>query len=84
MSTEMRKFVIELHSDGSMSWVEYADQEEDTVKKIINAIVQRKERHQYRAQRAVERGDVESMRENLTSAVEDWLILKLIKYIIRH
>ena len=81
---EMRKFIIELHRDGRISWVEYADQEEDTVKKIINAIKQRKERQQYRAQRAVERGDVESMRENLTSAVEDWLILKLIKYIIRH
>ena len=46
---EMRKFIIELHGDGSMSWVEYEDQ-----------------------------------KENQNAAVEDWLILQLIKHTIRH
>lgn len=81
---EMRKFLIELHSDGSMSWVEYADQKEDPVKKIIKAIEQRKERQQDEARRAVECGDMESMRFNQAAAVEDWLILQLIKRTIRH
>lgn len=81
---EMRKFIIELHSDGKISWVEYADQKDDPVKKIIKAIEQRKERQQDRARRAVECGDMESMRVNQAAAVEDWMILQLIKYTIRH
>ena len=35
---EMRKFIIELHGDGSMTWVEYEDQKENPVEKIIKAI----------------------------------------------
>lgn len=81
---EMRKFLIELHSDGRISWVEYADQEENPVKKIIKAIEQRKERQQDEARRALECGDSESMRFNQAAAVEDWLILQLIKHTIRH
>lgn len=81
---EMRKFIIELHRDGKMSWVEYEDQKENPVKKIIKAIEQRKERQQDRARRAVECGDMESMRVLQAAAVEDWMILQLIKYTIRH
>lgn len=81
---EMRKFVIELHGDGSMTWVEYEDQKENHVEKIIKAIEQRKERQQDRARRAVECGDLESMRVNQNAALEDWLILQLIKHTIRH
>lgn len=81
---EMRKFIIELHSDGRISWVEYEDQKENPVEKIIKAIEQRKERQQDRARRAVECGDMESMRVNQAAAVEDYLILRLIKYTIRH
>lgn len=81
---EMRKYIIELHSDGSMSWVEYEDQKENPVEKIIKAIEQRKERQQDRARRAVECGDMESMKVNQAAALEDWFILRLIKYTIRH
>ena len=81
---EMRKFIIELHSDGSMTWVEYVDQKENPVEKIIKAIEQRKERQQDRARRAAGCGDIESMRVNQNAAVEDWMILQLIKYTIRH
>ena len=81
---EMRKFIIELHSDGRMSWVEYVDQKEDPVKKIIKVIEQRKEALQNRARRAASCGHMESMRENQAAALEDWLILQLIKHTIRH
>lgn len=81
---EMRKFIVELHRDGKMSWVEYADQKEDPVKKIINAIEQRKEAQQNRARQAASCGDMESMRESQAAALEDWLILQLIKRTIRH
>ena len=81
---EMRKFVIELHSDGSMSCVEYEDQKENAVEKIIKAIEHRKERQQDRARRAGEYGDMERMKANQAAAVEDWMILQLIKYTIRH
>lgn len=81
---EMRKFIIELHSDGSMTWVEYVDHKEDPFKKIIKAIEQRKEAQQNRAQQAASCGDMESMRVNQNAAVEDWLILRLIKHTIRH
>ena len=81
---EMRKFIIELHGDGSMTGVEYEDQKENPVEKIIKAIEQRKERQQDRARRAVECGDIESMRESRNAAVEDWLILQLIKHTIGH
>ena len=81
---EMRKFIIELHGDGSMTWVEYEDQKENPVEKIIKAIEQRKERQQDRARQAVECGDMESMKVNQNAALEDWLILQLIKHTIRH
>lgn len=81
---EMRKFVIELHGDGSMTWVEYEDQKENPVEKIIKAIEQRKERQQDRARRAVECGDMESMKVNQLAAVEDSMILQLIKNAIRY
>lgn len=81
---EMRKFVIELHSDGRMSWVEYEDQKENPVEKIIKAVEQRKEAFHDRARRAVRCGDIESVREYQNAAVEDWLILQLIKRTIRH
>lgn len=81
---EMRKFIIELHGDGSMTWVEYEDQKENPFEKIIKAIEQRKETQQNRARRAAECGDMESMRVNQNAAVEDWLILQLIKHTIRH
>ena len=66
---EMRKFIIELHGDGSMTWVEYEDQ---------------KETQQNRARRAAGCGDLESMRVNQCAALEDYLILQLIKHTIRH
>mgnify|MGYP001624456367 CR=1 FL=1 len=81
---EMRKFIIELHGDGSMTWVEYEDQKENPVEKIIKAIEQRKETLQNRARYAAGCEDIESMRENQNAAVEDWLILQLIKHTIRH
>lgn len=81
---EMRKFVIELHGDGSMTRVEYEDQKEDPFEKIIKAIAQRKETHQNRARLAVGCGDLESMRVNQNAALEDWWILQLIKHTIRH
>lgn len=81
---EMRKFVIELHRDGKMSWVEYEDQKENPVEKIIKAIEQRKEALQNRARRAVECGDMESMKVNQNAAIEDWMILQLIKYTVKH
>lgn len=83
---EMRKFVIELHGDGSMTWVEYEDrdQKENPVEKIIKAIEQRKEAQQNRARQAAGCGDIECMRVNQNAALEDWLILQLIKHTIRH
>lgn len=78
---EMRKFAIELHRDGRMTWVEYADQKEDPVKKIIKAIEQRKEAQQDRARRAAECGDMEGVRENQIAALEDYLIIRLIRRI---
>ena len=81
---EMRKFVVELHTDGSKTWVEYEDLKENPIEKIIKAIEQRKEALQNRARRAVGCGDIESMREYQNAAVEDWLILQLIKHTIRN
>ena len=81
---EMRKFIIELHGDGSMTWVEYEDQKENPVEKIIKAIEQRKETQQNRARRAAGCGDLESMRVNQYAALEDNFILQLIKHTIRH
>ena len=81
---EMRKFVIELHGDGSMTWVEYEDQKENPFEKIIKAIEQRKEAQQNRARLAAGCGDLESMRVNHYAALEDYLILQLIKHTIRH
>lgn len=81
---EMRKFVIELHGDGSMTWVEYEDQKENPLEKIIKAIEQRKETYQNRARQAAGCGDIESMRVNQNAALEDYLILQLIKQAIRH
>ena len=81
---EMRKFVIELHGDGSLTWAEYDDQKENPVEKIIKAIEQRKERQQDNARLAVECGDMASMKFNQAAAVEDWMILQLIKHTIRH
>ena len=81
---EMRKFIVEIHPDGRVYATEYDDQKENPVEKIIKAIEQRKEKQQDRARLAVECGDMESMRVNQDAAVEDWLILQLIKYTIRH
>lgn len=81
---EMRKFIIEIHPDGTVHATEYEDREENLVEKIIKAIEQRKEAQQNRARRAVGCGDIESMRVNQNAAVEDWLILQLIKHTIRH
>ena len=81
---EMRKFIIELHGDGSMTWVEYEDQKENPVEKIIKAIEQRKETQQNRARQAAGCGDIESMRVNQNAALEDRLILQLINHTIRH
>ena len=81
---EMRKFIVELHSDGRMTWVEYEDQKENPVEKIIRAIEQRKEKQQESARRAAKCGDMESMRVNQVAALEDWAVLQLIKYIISH
>lgn len=81
---EMRKFIVELHSDGRMTWVEYEDQKETPTKKIIKAIEQRKEAHQDRARKAAECGDMESFRVNLAAALEDWKILRTIKYTLNH
>lgn len=81
---EMRKFIVEIHRDGTVHAIEYEDQKENPVEKIIKAIEQRKEAHQNRARRAAGCGDIESMRVNQNAALEDWLILRLIKYTIRH
>ena len=93
---EIRKFNVEIRSDGrvyateyeepdgSATWAEYDDQKENPVEKIIKAIEHRKERQQDRARRAVKCGDMESMKLNQASAVEDQLILQLIKHTIRH
>ena len=93
---EMRKFIVEFHSDGRVNAteyeepgerldirVEYEDQKENHVEKIIKAIEQRKETLQNRARRAAGCGDIESMRVNQNAALEDWLILRLIKHTIR-
>lgn len=81
---EMRKFIVEIHPDGTVHATEYEDREENPVEKIIKAIEQRKETQQNRAWRAVGCGDIESMRVNQNAAVEDWMILQLIKHTIRH
>ena len=81
---EIRKFIVEIHPDGRVYATEYEDQKENPVEKIIKAIEQRKETQQNRARRAAGCGDLESMRENQNAAVEDWLILQLIKHTIGH
>ena len=93
---EIRKFIVEIHPDGRVNAteyeepgerldirVEYEDQKENHVEKIIKAIEQRKETQQNRARRAAGCGDIESMRVNQNAALEDWLILRLIKHTIR-
>lgn len=78
---EMRKFIIELHSDGSMSWVEYEDQKENQVEKIIKAIEQRKVKQQEKIARAASVGNMDMMNDYQIAALEDHLIIRLIKSI---
>lgn len=81
---EMRKFIVEIHPDGTVHATEYEDREENPAEKIMKAVEQRKEKHQNIARRAAECGDMESFRVNQNAAVEDWMILQLIKHTIRH
>ena len=86
---EIRKFIVEIHPDGRVNATEYEepgeyeDRKENHVEKIIKAIEQRKETQENRARRAACCGDIESMRVNQNAALEDWLILQLIKHTIR-
>lgn len=84
---EIRKFIVELHPDGKMTWCEYQDPDpygfmaggRTAVEKILKVIENRKQREQNLARQNIARGNMETAKVHNTSALEDDQCIRLIK-----
>lgn len=84
---EIRKFIVELHPDGQMTWCEYQEPDpygfmaggRTAVEKIIGIIENRKQLQQNRARQHIVNGKMEAAKVANTSALEDDMCIRLIK-----
>ena len=73
---EMRKFVVELHTDGSMTWAEYTEPcDAGKLMRIIkDCVVDRRKDVEAQAKECARRGDFETVEIKRACATEDRLI----------
>lgn len=84
---EIRKFIIEIHPNGKMTWCEYQEPDpysyvaggRTAVDKILHIIENRKHLQQNRARQRIAAGNVEGAKVNNTAALEDDMCIRLIK-----
>lgn len=84
---EIRKFIVELHPNGKMTWCEYQEPDpygfvagsRTAVDKILRIIENRKQLQQNRARQHIAKGNMECAKVYNTSALEDDMCIRLIK-----
>lgn len=84
---EIRKFIVELHPDGKMTWCKYLEPDpygfmsggRTAVEKIIGIIDNRKQIQQNLARQHIANGKMETAKVATTSALEDDMCIRLIK-----
>lgn len=70
---EMRKFVIELHADGSMTWAEYSEPRDadELLRLIKDSVVDRRKEVVAKAVEYARRGDCKGVETMQTCEAED-------------
>lgn len=84
---EIRKFIVERHPDGKMTWCEYQEPDpygfmtggRTAVEKILRVIENRKQLQQNRARQHIVKGNMECAKVNNILALEDDMCIRLIK-----
>lgn len=84
---EIRKFIVELHPDGRMTWCEYQEPDpygfmaggRTAVEKILAIINNRKRLHQDRERQHIVNGRMDAAKVATTLVLEDDVCIRLIK-----
>ncbi len=73
---EMRKFIVELHTDGSMTWADYAEPRDagELLRLVKDCVVDRRKEVEAQALERARRGDSAGVEVMRVCATEDRLI----------